>query len=39
MESKASEMTAYVKASKLGFDKKNDLQKIVLYYNSLFKNS
>jgi len=37
MESKAPEVSTYMKGSNLDFNKKYDLQKIIDYYNSLFK--
>ncbi len=37
MENKSSEVSSYVKDSNLDIHKKYDLQKIIDYYNSLFK--
>ena len=37
IENKATEMNTYIKDCNLDFDKKYDLQKIIDYYNSLFK--
>jgi len=37
MENKSSEVNSFIKESKLDISKKYELQKIINYYNSLFK--